>query len=373
MKIAELFVELGLRGDDKAQKQLSGVQSSLKGILSTSLQTKAAVLAATYFLDKMISTAGRTGTSLLNFSSVTGLSAKDLQKWQYAARQAGVDGEELAGSVKSVQSAMTSMLLGKGAPEGMAMLANKIGFDPSRARDTFYVMEKLQEFAKKVPRDVGTAMLASFGLTEGVIAAMYRNTFRPELMAKAPRYSESEITTLNKVDVAWSNIFTKIKMAMGHLVARHGLILVKDISHLVDTVTKLANSFVVLAEKIKLVEIVGKIFEGWSMIFDLITKSIGAMMEFFGLAGKNLPKDPVSMFSDWLGKKAESAGESYGKAFYEVEAYRSLVKPSAKSGSVNTNNITVHNHGVKDAQDSAKHFGRELNRAYRQMNQAQGG
>jgi len=165
MTIAELFVNLGVKGADSAGKALGGVKGGLGEVKSMSLEAKAALVGVIYGLERMMSNSAQLGTSLTNFNALTGISAQQLQQWQYAARQAGVAGEEMTGSMKAVQSTMANMLMGKGAPEGMAMLANKVGFDPARARDTAYVLGQLQKFAQSVPQDVGNAMIKSFGVS----------------------------------------------------------------------------------------------------------------------------------------------------------------------------------------------------------------
>lgn len=262
MNIAELFVNLGIKGSEKTVGALTNVGKGLGEVKSMSLEAKAGILGAMYALERLVATSGAAGTGLTNFNAFTGLSARQLQQWQYAARQAGVTGEEFAGSVKSVQTAMTNMMMGKGAPEGLGLLANKVGFDPKKARDTFYVLEQLQKFARTVPNDIGNAVMKSFGLSEGTIAAMRRNSFSPELMARAPIYGDKEISTLDRANIAWSNLGNKIEMAVGHFNARHGLQLVKDISMVTDSVVKLAEALERTSEKFKVMETVGHAFEG---------------------------------------------------------------------------------------------------------------
>ncbi len=275
LKVGELFLNLGIKGADKT---LGAVSAGVKGmgeLKSMSLGAKAAIAGAIYMLQDLMSDSAKMGAGLSNFTALTGMSAQSLQQWQYAARQAGVSGEELTGSLKSVQNAMTNMLLGKGAPEGMAMLANKVGFDPAKARDTLYVMQQLQKFAQQVPQDVGNNMLKSFGLSEGTIAAMRKNAFRPEVFAKAPRFSDKEIGALSKVDAAWANLGQKVQMAFGHMTAKDGLRIVNEISKMTTEVLKLVDAMVKLADRMKIFQIIGKSFEGLAMITRGLTSLTG--------------------------------------------------------------------------------------------------
>lgn len=279
MNIGELFINLGIKGTEKTVGAIASVRKGMGEITSTSIEAKAAIIGAMYGLERLVETSNRIGTSLTNFNALTGISVQELQRWQYAARQAGVSGEEIAGSMKSVQNAMTNMLFNKGAPEGLGLVAEKVGFDFKRARDTLYVLQQLQKFAQQVPADVGNAVLKSFGLSEGTIAAMRRNAFTPEMLAKAPTYSDKEVKALDKANIAWSNLINKIQMAIGHFNALHGLSLVNDISKLTDKILQLANSFMKLADNIQLFKGIGMIFEGWTKIFDSINFAVNALSD----------------------------------------------------------------------------------------------
>lgn len=274
MKIAELFVSLGVKGNDTSKTAIKGVKDGLGDAKSMAFETKAAIAAVVYGLERMMSQSAQMGTGLSQFSALTGVATDDLQKWQYAMRQTGGSAEELTGNVKAVQNAMTNMLLGKGAPEGMAMLANKIGFDPKRARDTLYVMGQLQKMAQQMPQDVGNAMLKSFGLSEGTISAMRKNAFRQDVFGRAPVYSGNEVNQLNKVDVAWGNLGQKIQMAFGHFTAKKGLGIVQDLSKVTDQAIKLAEAFANMADKMKFFQTVGQVFEGMASTLKLMNEVV---------------------------------------------------------------------------------------------------
>jgi hypothetical protein len=272
MNIGELFVNLGIKGSDKTIGALSDVKKGLGEAKSLSLEMKAGIVGAMYAIERLFAASGATGTGLTNFNALTGISTKSLQQWQFAARQAGVANDEFTGSLKAVQSSITNMLLGKGAPEGLAMVANKVGFDPKRARDTLYVLGQLQKFAQQVPADVGNVALGSFGLSEGVIAAMRRNAFTSDMLKRAPTYSDKEIGSLDRANVAWSNLGQKIEMAIGRFNAKHGGQLVHDISLMTDSVIKLVEALEKLSEKFKVLETVSHAIEGIANTFKIITE-----------------------------------------------------------------------------------------------------
>lgn len=262
MKIAELFVELGIKGSDKTLNTFKGVKSGLGDIKSMSFEAKAAILGAVYALQKMVSTSNQLGTDLVNFNAVTGLSAKRLQEWQYAARQAGVKGEEFTGSLKAVQNNITKMLAGEGAPKGLGLIANAVGIDPKRMQDTFYLMSKFQEFAQKNRSTLATDALKTMGLSENIIAAMRRNVFTNEMFRQAPTYNQKDLSNLDKANVAWLNLGAKIEMAIGKMNAQDGLQIVKDLDKLTTALLDLASALVWLSEKLQVFDTISNIVNG---------------------------------------------------------------------------------------------------------------
>lgn len=276
MNIGELFIQLGIKGTDKTVSALGDVGKGLKNTASLSLEAKAGIIGAMYALEKLFSASGQKGTDLTNLNTLIGVSTKTLQQYQYAARQVGVSNQEVDGTFKSLQSTMTKTLMGEGAPKGLARVSLLTGGMDANDIKEFAehpekLLQKLQEYAQK-ETNVGlrNETLKSFGVSDNMISALDRNAFRPEVLSKAPTYSDSEIAALDKANVAWSNLGAKIEMAVGHFNALHGGQLVKDISMITDKVLGLAESFLRLADKLDLFKQIGKVFEGWGIIFDKI-------------------------------------------------------------------------------------------------------
>lgn len=280
ISVGELFVNLGIKGAEKTVGSLGEVSKGLGEIKHMSLEAKAELLAVAYEFEHLMSKSGQTGTSLVNFQALTGLSAETLQRWQYAARQAGDSAEDFEGSLKGVQNSVSNILMGKGAPESMGLISRVVSdFDPSRMRDTFYMMTKLQEAAQKLPKDVGLQALKAWGLSEGTIAAMQRNAFNPGVMNRAPIYGTREQAALDRANIAWENLGHHIEMAFGHFNAKHGQELVKGIADITEHVVHLAEALVKIAEKIKIFDAIGKAFEGWAMILNGVNSTVDAVAD----------------------------------------------------------------------------------------------
>ena len=349
MTIAELFVNLGVKGADSAGKALKGVKGGLGDVKSMSLEAKAAILGVVYGLQRMMSASAQQGTDLSNFASLTGLSTKVLQQYQYAGQQVGITNEEVAGSFKQVQNAMMQTLTGQGAPSGLARVAELTGgITREQAKDTELMMRKLQEYAlKEQNQALGNQNLKSFGLSEGVIAGMRRNAFNEDIMKKAPSYTDAQIKSLDKVNAAWANLGGQIKKAFGDFTAKDGLKIVREISMITTEVIKMAKAFMQLADSLQLFKGISKIFEGWGMIFKGITEGVDTVKDAATgsdkkkTAAQDRLKEWGETFMDiFKGMEIVGKEQTYGKD-YET-GIKNKVLPSVRSGDSSKKDQNIH-------------------------------
>lgn len=382
MNVGELFINLSVKGTEKTIGALTDTKKGLSNIGDASLEAKAGILAVAYTMERLFALSGQMGTGLTNFTAYTGQSAKALQQWQFAARQAGESSEELTGNLKSVQSAITKTLMGQGAPSGMAMVAKLTGgISKEQMRDMannpFLMMQRLQEYALK-EKNVGlrNETLKSFGLSEGTISAMARNAFRPDVLARAPTYGDKEIGALDRANIAWSNLGNKIQMAFGHFNSKHGVQLVQDISKVTDQVIKLVEALTNLAEKIKVFSIIGKAFSGWTSLLDVGTKTVDNVQSEKGRKEiGNFLKDIPKV----LGLMGEDAIGALGNIGYTPSTQSSIAPTMpAQVGSGSTQNIKVNQnlnfqHDGKDVHRTSDSVKKAIQDSYRQMSaQTQG-
>lgn len=384
MNIGELVLNLGLKGGEKTVGALTNVKKGLGDVASMSLEAKAGIIAAMYALERLFATSGKAGTDLTNFNAITGNSVQTLQQYQYAARQVGVSNQEVEGSFKTLQSTMTKTLLGEGGPKGLARVSLLTGGITSAdiqkyAQQPALLIQKLQEYAKK-ETNIGlrNETLKSFGLGENMVAALSRNAFRPEVLKKAPTYSDKEVGQLDKANIAWANLGNKVEMAVGHFNAMHGGQLVGDISKIIDQVIRLAEAFTKLAEKIHLFEGIGKIFEGWSKIFGGVSDAVDAVS-----GAMSSPKKQQQLMGSALqtGKDAVGYLGDLGSSFASKVASfaHNVAAPEMKSvasAKPQTNNVQIHNtfaHPGVDPKKTGHSIKQSIEQTYRQMSaQSQG-
>lgn len=358
MIIADLFVNLGIKGAEKTVGALTGIEKSLKGLGSMSLEAKAAILGAMYALERLFSRSGQAGTDLTNFSALLGGSTKTLQQYQYAARQVGVSNQETENTFKSLQSTMTKLRMGEGAPKGYAQVAMLTGGITPQDVDRFMqnpelLLQKLQQYAQKEKRiGIRNEALKSFGLSDNMVAALSRNAFNPTTLQKAPTYSEKEISALDKANIAWSNLGTKIEMAIGHFNALHGGELVKDFTMLTDKVMKLTEAFLKLAETIHLFEGVGKVFEGLSLIFGGATDTVNKLKT---PKGRESLKEGAEDFIHDVPGMFQVIGESLQDMIFG-EKKEEPSKPGAKRDESRPGKTSPIEHGAKPSKTESKNF-----------------
>lgn len=224
IKAGEFFLNLGVKSPEKALGAMGSVNKAMLDMKSNGIAAKAAVVGAIYALKRMIMSSAQLGTGLEQFKNLTGESTDALQRWQYAMMKTGVDATETESAIKSVQETMGKMRMNLGAPSGMAVLQETVGFDHEKASKTMYVMDKLRQYLK-TDKDITRAnqVAASFGLSPGVIQGMRAGTLELDKISSSKILSESTIARLAKVNSAWLEFQNTWKLMQARLVADFGL------------------------------------------------------------------------------------------------------------------------------------------------------
>lgn len=291
--IGELLMKVGLKGSNETKRGLSDVKGEMNGLFTSGLATKAMLVGVVWQLKNLMGGAIQTGQALGNFSDLTGISAKSLQQWQWAAQQVGISKDSVVGAFKSVQSSMTDMLISGNRPESWNFFQKMVNPDMKKLRDTEYMLKKLQEFSQKAPADLGRKFLGQFGLDENMIVAMRRNAFREDVFKNAPIQSDAALKNFNRIGVKWENMMTKFDQMWMKLTNKHGDKFITDISKVADQVVRLIENVVLLADKLKVFETFGTALEGWSQLLQMINQASDA------------GKTPEEMANPLKGKNAD--------------------------------------------------------------------
>lgn len=296
MKIAELFVNLGVKGGDESSKSVDSVKGKLGEARSMGLATKAAIAGAILGVAKLSAESNKAGKDLRQFTDVTGISNQVLQRWQYAGTQIGATNQEVENSFKSVQSAMLDLLMGGQGPEFFGLISESVGLDPSKLRDTEYVLKKLQEFAKQAPPELATKALGSFGLSESIIAGMRRNAFNADVMRNASIiYTEQEVKNLDRLNAKWANFFDTVQKMAGRFNAEFGDYFIDGLTKVTGMIVKLVKELTVLSKNVQLFDKVETALKGATRIAEIATGFTGDDEK----AMTKAKRDTVGFFS-WI-------------------------------------------------------------------------
>ena len=368
MNIGELFVSLDIKDTDKAVKAASEVKNSLADVTTSGLAAKAGILGMVYALERLTDGSNRTGMSLMNYAAATGLSIKNLQEWQFAASRAGVSGEEMKNTFVNLQKSMLTMAQGGGVPSGWGILSQRGHIDQSRIRDTEYVMKKLMDVARTSKDfDFINDKLQSMGISMDMIAAARQGVFNDKNFRAAHQfsYSEGQAKQLQAIGVAWSDLYRQWEKGVGTLNAKHGLSIINDLKQISTELLRMVDLFAQLTEKLEILKLVGKAFEGWS----LILKSING--DLSGLNSEMSEAKPIdnkgTSFSPgvwWDRLTKPKSGIDTGDL---TSTSRGAIVPHGPTN--NVVNMTNHIQGVKDLKDAAHHIKKEFNRAGQRINQ----
>lgn len=275
MKVGELFITLGMDGAAYVAKQLDGVKGELVEVAKVATYVTGGLTAALYAFRKLAEESEDTGASLKKFENLTGLSGDKLQRWQQLAVNSNSSAEEMAKTISGLQATMAKMVLSQGLPAGIEALGNKLRsmgreFDYKKFRDTFYVMDKLREYARatKETPDIANNILGSFIPSTDVIQALRTSNFDLAKADPSRIYSDKSIDTLAKRGAAWSELLDRTQHSIGRMNIKYGGGVLKDTDALTASVLNLADAFLQLNEQLK---IFNTISQGFNVLANIIS------------------------------------------------------------------------------------------------------
>lgn len=137
MKIAELFISLGFKID--GYKDFKDAEAGLTTAAISATKLTVAVNAVNLALLALVNQAMNAAVALGIFNQTTGVSTTELQRWQAAAKGAGIEVKNIDGAVKSLLDARNAFAFGEPQNVGAWSL---LGVDPRQ--DPFVVLQNLR-------------------------------------------------------------------------------------------------------------------------------------------------------------------------------------------------------------------------------------
>lgn len=238
MKVADLFIGIGVKDNTKTKEVLTGVHNQLKDIFSSSLALKAGLLGGLVGLEEFTRRSVDTAMDLDSFSRATGLSSMELQKWGSIARVNNVSFEEMENAIKAVQNAQAAMRLGKGVPEWAAWFK----LDPTK--NPFQVFEQLHQKIQTVSKDekeLGTARLLASGVLGDKMFAMLSSGTRDVGWFKGLEMSTRETDKLVGLGREWIKLWETFRLDGAKVLSEFAIPLSEVLKEIRSTVHALAQ------------------------------------------------------------------------------------------------------------------------------------
>jgi ribosomal protein S13 len=164
VNIGELFITLGVKGQGLGT--LKEVSKAIADLPLDAVAAIAGMAGISFELSKMAELAMKTVVGFQMFTSETGLSWQELQKWQIVAEQANVSTESVASSISTLQRNLAEIRLGRGniAPFQMLVI--------NRRQDAFGVIEQLRQKIKGINPATATNLISQMGLSPDMMRVL---------------------------------------------------------------------------------------------------------------------------------------------------------------------------------------------------------
>jgi hypothetical protein len=258
VEIAEFFVSLGVKGSEKAVSAIGGVFDRMKKLGTASLETKAAIIGAFYAVEQGIVKAGAMGIALKQFNTLTGLSTKMLQQYQYAGKAVGLTNEQVAQTFTELRTQFRDMIKAGGdAPQYLyrfeqALADVGIHLKPGEEAEWVHhpeeLLERMKQFSKFSTLEAGDKemILSSMVKDPAVVSAIMRLKLGAAEAAAAPmdRAALGPVT-INKVADAtgkWMQMLQEIEVEFAKFWATDGPEVVKMVHSIVTSLIKFVEA-----------------------------------------------------------------------------------------------------------------------------------
>lgn len=205
--LGELFVEFGQKGG-------SGLMKTLNGISAQFLLTKNSAQQAINMVKDFSKNALNTTVSMDKFSSVTGISAEKLQKWNVWLKLNNYSTEQFLGNIKSLQENMLDIQMGRGNLKGWTLLGlDPHNFDFKKPDEALAaILKRLQQ----VNEATGALALREMGLSQDLLylAKQANNQFDERLLL-----TDKELDNLRKQQAGWNALGATWQAAQDKFIA----------------------------------------------------------------------------------------------------------------------------------------------------------
>lgn len=191
--IGEFFVTLGVKADTFKVKDFTKAIGEIPLSVAGAVSALAAIDLT--FLS-LTSKALDMSNSLSMFRAETGLSTHELQKWQNAARQFGVQGEAVSSSIRGIENSIVQLT--KFGNAGVAQAFGRLGVQAGPGRNPFSVLMELRDKYKKMDKGYMASLLPQIGISPDMMRLfeLSPKEFNKAMSAPVP-FNDSTMKTMD--------------------------------------------------------------------------------------------------------------------------------------------------------------------------------
>lgn len=321
--VGELFVKIGVKGSEQANRSLRETKGGLTNIAQEGWKAKIAIMAAIAAIEKMFSSSAKMGTSLMLTSTALGLDAKKLGDLQFAMSRAGMSASDTNAALSSLSKTFADIALNKIPPDMFIPLKELAGIDIADMTDPSKlpaVLDKLWKLSKTGNMPILTQFFQGAGINEQFVSAL-RLLEKPPSSYKDPFNFGKSAKDLMRIDVKLDDLQRRFNDISKNFTLKFGDKLLPAIERLAAVLDKLLT----LVYKLdSLVGFFSKVSDFAGFITDALSQKVEAIPKSYEAAkAGNYGEAALIPLKAML---AGSPAEFWGKQLM------SKVSPSVKSG-----------------------------------------
>ena len=355
--ISELFVSIGVKGSEKTVETFVNINKGLGSVKEMSLETKAALVAAAYALDRLFVTSAQRSNQLLLAGNYLQMDQKVLQQYIYAAHQAGLSTETMIGTFGKLKNALSNVQYGH-LPNWLNLMFGNMHIQATKENINRFVahpeefLQLLRKYFEQFNGKIDWAQISQLMddmLGQEVTSAMFgkENPFDQKVLNKAPIVAEGNLENIDKNRKALTDLEDKLKADFDKMFgSTTGSRITQDIINLANAVESLAKALVTLSDKWDVI----KTITGWvQQTADVLTggdeqKAKDSAEKKYGknYTPEQLNEERSKVTSKSLQPELEKGKENIKSSSILPDWFKELLlkKPDEKGASIAPNNVS---------------------------------
>jgi hypothetical protein len=205
-----------------SDKKTKDAAKGLKEMAIWATATAAAIDAVSGSLFFMVNGALQAFQGMQRLTAATGLPLEGILRAQAEGARAGVNPEEMAGFVASLQSAGAKMQLTGEGVGPWTLLSKMLGQTLDPRQDPIALVDKLHAGLMKLrPDQLGIArqVAGQAGISENMFAAMRNPEFNASRFNPQTQVNQKDLEAMNRLNAEWASLLINIDSAKNKLVA----------------------------------------------------------------------------------------------------------------------------------------------------------